>query len=378
MDLSTAFDTVNHKILLKTFWNHYGICDSVLDWISSYLSPRWCSVMINNHCSDLKQLDVSVPQGSCSGAYFFIMYAATLSTEISYEGSAELSGFADDHILYDVFSADSRSEEMETTLNLEDTLIDVKGWMNLVKLKMNTEKTEFIIFWPQQWARKMCYTTDQCSGRYDWQIIMYMLFRSLPGWKPYIKEHVKRKSATSIRNFYKIKKIRKFLTAQATETPVLGVVISHLDYGNSLLIGCPQTTLDVYQKVQNMCAKLVLQRNKYESAMEALITLHWLLIWARIDYKLLCIAHNCTYGKAAQYLKELLINKTVIRSLHSCKYANTDFIVPFNQCKTFGDRSFLYYAPKLWNSLPMSIKQITQLDAFKKAVKTFLFKNFLL
>ena len=70
MDLSTAFDTVNHKILLKTFWNHYGICDNVLDWISSYLSPRLCSVTINNHCSDLKQLDVSVPQGSCSGAYF--------------------------------------------------------------------------------------------------------------------------------------------------------------------------------------------------------------------------------------------------------------------------------------------------------------------
>ena len=64
-----------------------------------------------------------------------------------------------------------------------------------------------------------------------------------------LKEHVKRKSATSTRKFCKIKKIRKFLTAQATETLVLGLVISHLDYGNSLLIGCPQTTLDIYQKV---------------------------------------------------------------------------------------------------------------------------------
>ena len=54
------------------------------------------------------------------------MYAAILFTEISHEGSAELFGFADDHILYDVFGADSRSEEMETTLNLKDTLINVK------------------------------------------------------------------------------------------------------------------------------------------------------------------------------------------------------------------------------------------------------------
>ena len=130
-----------------------------------------------------------------------------------------------------------------------------------------------------------------------------------------LKEHVKGKSATSIRNFYKIKKIRKFLTAQATEMLVLGLVISHLDYRNSLLIGCQQTTLDIYQKVQNMCAQLVLKRKKYESATEALITLHWLPIRARIDYKLLCIVHNCKYGKAPQYLKDLLINRTAIRSL---------------------------------------------------------------
>ena len=274
MHLSTAFDTVNHKILLKTFKNHYGTCDRVLDWISSYLSPRWCSVTINNHCSDLKQLDVSVPQGSCSGAYFFIMNAATLFTEISYEGSAELFGFADDHILYDVFGAHTRSEEMETILNLEDTLIDVKEWMNLVKLKMNTGKTEFIIFGHSKQLEK-CVTQqiDVVENMIDRSSCIHYLGAFLDE-NLTLKEHVKRKSATSIRNFYKIRKIRKFLTAQATETLVLSLVISHLDYGNSLLIGCPQTTLDIYQKVQNMCAKLVLQRNKYESATEALITLH--------------------------------------------------------------------------------------------------------
>ena len=144
------------------------------------------------------------------------MYPATLFTEISYNGSAELFGFADDHILYDVFSADSKSYEMETILNLGDTLIDIKGWMDLVKLKMNTEKTEFIIFGHSKQLEK-CVTqqinvvgdmTDRSS------CICYLgafLDKNLT-----LKEPVKRKSATSIRNFYKIKKIRKFLTAQAT------------------------------------------------------------------------------------------------------------------------------------------------------------------
>ena len=265
---------------------------------------------------------------------------------------------------------------METTLELEDTLINVKGWISQVKLKMNTEKTEFIIFGHSKQLEK-CVTQqiNVVGDMIDRSLCIHYLGAFLDE-NLTLKEHVKRKSATSIRNFYKIKKIREFLTAQATETLVLGLVISHLDYGNSLLIGCPQT-LDIYQKVQNMCAKLVLQRKKYESATEALITLHWLLIRARIEYKLLHIVHNCKYGKAPQYLKDLLINKTVIRSLHSSKYANTHLIVPFNQCKTFGDRSFSYYAPKLWNSLPMSIKQITQLDAFKKLLKHFFLKKFI-
>ena len=154
---------------------------------------------------------------------------------------------------------------------------------------MNMEKTEFMIFGHSTQLEK--FVTQQINVVGDMidrlSCIHYLgafLHENLT-----LKEHVKRKSATSIRNFYKIKKIRKFLTAQATETLILGLVISHLDYGNSLLTGCPQAILDIYQKVQNMCAKLVLWRKKYESASEALITLHWLLIRARIDYKPLII-----------------------------------------------------------------------------------------
>ena len=134
------------------------------------------------------------------------MYAITLFTEIRYDGSAKLFGFGDDHILYDVFSADSRSEEMETTLNLEDTLLDVKGWMNLVKLKMNTEKTEFIILGHSKQLEKC--VTQQINVVGDMidrsSCICYLgafLDENLT-----LKEHVKRKSATSIRNFYKMKK----------------------------------------------------------------------------------------------------------------------------------------------------------------------------
>ena len=77
-DLSTAFDTINFEVLLSTFKNYYRISGLVLDRIKSYLTDHSCSVIINNKESDPKSLTLSVPQGSCSGVYFFIMYASTL------------------------------------------------------------------------------------------------------------------------------------------------------------------------------------------------------------------------------------------------------------------------------------------------------------
>ena len=107
------------------------------------------------------------------------------------------------------FSADSRSEDMGTTLNLEDTLIDVKGWMNLVKLKMNTEKTEFIIFGHNKQLEK-CVTQqiNVVGDMIDRSSCIYYL-GAFQDENLTLKEPVKRKSGTSIRNFYKIKKIRK-------------------------------------------------------------------------------------------------------------------------------------------------------------------------
>ena len=113
-DLSATFDTVNFEVLLTTFKNYYAISGLVLDWIQSYLTDRSCSVIINDKESDPKPLTLSVPQGSCSGAYFFIMYASTLFEVVQ---DVQLFGLADDHILNDTFQASNRISEMNTVIN---------------------------------------------------------------------------------------------------------------------------------------------------------------------------------------------------------------------------------------------------------------------
>ena len=79
--------------------------------------------------------------------------------------------------------------------------------------------------------------------------------------------------------------IRKFLTREICHQLTLSLAISHLNYGNAILIGCPDTTLGLMQKVQNTAARMVLNKHQIHSATECLKQLHWLPIKSRIEYK---------------------------------------------------------------------------------------------
>ena len=126
-----------------------------------------------------------------------------------------------------------------------------------------------------------------------------------------------------------------------------------------------------------MCAKLVLNRRKYDSSREALYDLHWLPVKARINFKLLSFMYNCSVGDAPLYLTELLSKRVPgTLGLRSSKSININYVVPFNKRKTFNDRSFSTIGPRLWNSLPADIQLSKSLDVFKKKLKTYYFKSF--
>ena len=87
-------------------------------------------------------------------------------------------------------------------------------------------------------------------------------------------------------NFVRMWSIRQYLNKDACETLVLGLCISHLDYSNTMLYGLPDITINRLQRIQNMCAKLVLNRKKYSSVTKALKQLHWLPVRHCITFKL--------------------------------------------------------------------------------------------
>ena len=100
------------------------------------------------------------------------------------------------------------------------------------------------------------------------------------------------------------------LKINACKTLVQDLVLSHLDYANAIFVGIPKRNIQRLQKVQNMAAKLALNRDKWSSSKESLKQLHWLPIQAQIDFKILVPTHKSLHGKAPEYLINKLELKT--------------------------------------------------------------------
>ena len=121
-----------------------------------------------------------------------------------------------------------------------------------------------------------------------------------------LDQHVSSKVQKAMANFIKVRYICKYITWEACTTLLLMLCMSHLDYSNVVLYGIPNKTLNKYQRIQNMCAKLVLGKSKCESSTESLKALHWLPIQQWIEFKILILTHKCINNSAPRYLQELI------------------------------------------------------------------------
>ena len=176
-------------------------------------------------------------------------------------------------------------------------------------------------------------------------------------------------------NLHRIKAARKHLTRTACNRLVVSLVLSHLDYANSLLGGLPKSSINKMQAVQNMAAKITLEKGKYDSATRCLVQLHWLPIRARIEFKILSLVHRSLHGEAPPYLERLINYHIPTRPGLWSQQSTNRLLVPHTSKKTLAARSFSVLGPPLWNSLPDSLRRIDNYSKFKKDLKTHLFKT---
>ena len=125
-------------------------------------------------------------------------------------------------------------------------------------------------------------------------------------------------------------------------------------------------------------ARLILGFGKFSHITPALYELHWLPVSLRIDYKILLLTFKCIYGLAPTYLSDLISIKS--NSLYNLR-STGKLLLDHPKGKmltTLGARSFSAAAPKLWNELPVELRQATSLNSFKSRLKTYLFKKYFL
>ena len=150
-------------------------------------------------------------------------------------------------------------------------------------------------------------------------------------------------------NIHRIKNLRLLLTKQTMETLAIGIVMSHLDYCNTLFIGLLKCDISKLQHIQNIYARLVLHKEQHYSTMECLKILHWLLICQRIKHKLLTIIYKCLKGKTLAYLSNLLTLNPISRPALRSSGEYKKLIIPRVKNKTFVARSFSMLGPTWWN-----------------------------
>ena len=372
LDLSAAFDTVDHDILLSVLSSKYGIKGKALQWFDQYLRPRSFRVAVKGVYSKDRDLTVSVPQGSCTGANIFNLYCSPLQEVIPED--LQLSGFADDHSVRKTFKASNRLDEENTKIRLQECLISIKKWMDETRLKMNPSKTEFIYFGNTKQLQKCTSNSINVAGDL---IVRSEVIRYLGVWLNStlnFKTHVTKKCKVAMLNFLRIRSIHHLLTEDATSSLVLSLCVSHLDYCNSVLYGLPDITISKMQKIQSMCAHLVLRKHKWDSATACLATLHWLPVKQHITFKICVLTYKLLHKQGPQYLQDMLQYRTPNRRLRSA-LDNSLLVIPRTKLKTFANRSFSVAAPTTWNALPKHIRDTLDLLSFKQALKTHLYQE---
>ena len=308
LDQSAVFDTIDHDTLLNSLSSWFGVSGVVLSWFKSYLSDRVQCIKIGSILSDAKKLLYGVPQGSVLGPILFSLYTTPLSKVIQNHPGISFQFYADDTQLYVHLTHKNVASALD---KLSHCLEDVKRWPSTNRLKLNPDKTEFIVFGSKSQHEKL-------NQSFQVNILGNLIspidaVRNLGAW--FYSDfsfscHVMKVCKACFAHVRDLKRLRGHLTHEAALMAANALVGSRLDYCNSLFRGLSALDLRKLQCVQNSLAGIVANTTKYSHITPVRKALNWLPIKYRSIFKTAMLVYKFPHSGNPKYFEPFLISQT--------------------------------------------------------------------
>ena len=315
LDLSAAFDAIDHSIMLHRLSVRFGIKEKALKWLESYLSDRRQAVVVIAKTSSWHSLPFGVPQGSVLGPILFTMYISPLG-DLVRQHNVSYHMYADDKQLYLSFRSNDHESIEVAKSSIEQCVLVIKKWMASNFLKLSDDKTELLVVYPKHIEtpslRSIAVGDEDINPSECARNIGVMLDQNLN-----MEQQITTICKSVFLHIRNIRKVRKYLSQHAAETVVNALVISRLDNCNALLLGLPKNLLQKLQYVQNSDARLIMATNKGDHISPVMKKLHWLPIDNRIVFKIMLLTFKARAKLAPQYIQDLINEENKSRSRHN-------------------------------------------------------------
>ncbi len=363
LDISKAFDTVDHSILLYKL-EHYGIRGEPLEWFKSYLTNRKQFTVVNNQQSSTKNIKYGVPQGSVLGPLLFLIYTNDIVNCTKEKNLTRL--FADDA---NSFLSRDTPEELKRSMTI--ILKDFFKWCSDNKLTVNIDKTCYTVF---KTRRKEVpsflnnikvdnITIPKVSSA---NYLGVILDESLT-WEEHINNLVKTLISTA--NSFKV--IKNKVRTENKRTLYHAYIYSKIQYGIEVYGRATQTLLKRVQTQQNRALKILYRLDYLTPTIKLHTDLNLLLV--KDIYK--CSIAKFVYKQQNNLLPNIF-NKYIIKNTNIHNYNTRQMLHVPHITKQIGKYKTEYQGVVIWNALPKNIVQSKSVKGFHKKIKKYVIKQY--